>query len=422
MPAPVLAGAGCGLDPEFAGPHAVSRLEVAQARRTKPLYPVLLLTKPVKKKRAAKTQKNAVEQVTESKFLVVSNSDPETTYTVTFVDGEFYCECKDFMYRQRKCKHIKRIKKHYKSIVKEIVKKIKEEIVIGELPIRCPECGDGGCTKYGLGKRKYKNIQIYKCHNRKCGKKFCNPYDKGLKFGGDVAARAVKHYATGSRNVAASHLEDEGKKVTGKTIENWAKKFVSCLEPYLKSLIPQVFNKWRTDEKYAKICGEGMYIYCMEDDETRFILAYMMGESKAADDISPMFEAAAERAGKTPSVLISDDASNFKKSCNDVYRQDGTSKVMVHLSHAHIRGDKNNNKMERLNGTFEELFGRTRGLKKVDSTKIELGIIYYNFLRKHMGINNKTPAEAAGIKILGNNKLFTLVKNAFWFNKRRSWP
>ena len=37
---------------------------------------------------------------------------------------------------------------------------------------------------------------------------------------------------------------------------------------------------------------------------------------------------------------------------------------------------------------------------------------YYNFTKKHMGLDGKTPAEASNIKVDGINKWQTLIQNA----------
>jgi hypothetical protein len=53
-----------------------------------------------------------------------------------------------------------------------------------------------------------------------------------------------------------------------------------------------------------------------------------------------------------------------------------------------------------------------RGLKR-DDTPILTGYqIFHNFIREHEGLNGKTPAEASGIKIEGENKWKTLIENA----------
>jgi hypothetical protein len=37
---------------------------------------------------------------------------------------------------------------------------------------------------------------------------------------------------------------------------------------------------------------------------------------------------------------------------------------------------------------------------------------YHNYFREHEGLNRKTPAEIAGIKIDGENKWITVIQNA----------
>jgi hypothetical protein len=38
--------------------------------------------------------------------------------------------------------------------------------------------------------------------------------------------------------------------------------------------------------------------------------------------------------------------------------------------------------------------------------------IYHNYFRPHLELDGKTPAEASGIKIKGQNKWITLIQNA----------
>ena len=38
--------------------------------------------------------------------------------------------------------------------------------------------------------------------------------------------------------------------------------------------------------------------------------------------------------------------------------------------------------------------------------------VFHKFIKPHMGLNGRTPAEAAGIKIQGDNKWRTLIENA----------
>jgi hypothetical protein len=53
-----------------------------------------------------------------------------------------------------------------------------------------------------------------------------------------------------------------------------------------------------------------------------------------------------------------------------------------------------------------------RGSKKVDTPILAGYQIYYNYIRPHEGLDGKAPAEAAGIKVEGENKWQTLIQNA----------
>ena len=83
-----------------------------------------------------------------------------------------------------------------------------------------------------------------------------------------------------------------------------------------------------------------------------------------------------------------------------------------HVRHITIRGDRNNNKMGRMNGEVRDREKVLRGLKKDDSTMLSGYQLYHNFIRPHMALEGKTPAEMCGLKVEGENKWKTLIENA----------
>jgi len=72
-----------------------------------------------------------------------------------------------------------------------------------------------------------------------------------------------------------------------------------------------------------------------------------------------------------------------------------------HIRHITIRGDHNNNKMERMNGEVRDREKTMRGLKKKDTPILKDYQIFHNYIRPHEALDGKTPAEACGIKIEG---------------------
>jgi putative transposase len=77
-----------------------------------------------------------------------------------------------------------------------------------------------------------------------------------------------------------------------------------------------------------------------------------------------------------------------------------------------MSGNMNNNKMERFNDEVRDREKVIRGLKKKDTPILAGYQIFHNYVRPHEGLDGKTPAEASGIKIEGENKWITLIQNA----------
>jgi putative transposase len=109
--------------------------------------------------------------------------------------------------------------------------------------------------------------------------------------------------------------------------------------------------------------------------------------------------------------LISDGAPNFGEAFKKEFWTTPKPRTR-HISHIRIQGDHNNNKMERLNGEVRDREKTMRGLKKIDTPIIEGYKIFHNYVRPHEGLAGKTPAEASGIKVEGENKWITLIQNA----------
>ena len=85
------------------------------------------------------------------------------------------------------------------------------------------------------------------------------------------------------------------------------------------------------------------------------------------------------------------------------------------MRNAGIVKKNNNNMVERLHNTVREREKVMRGMQNNDTAKILMDGFrnYYNILRPHMGIDNSTPAEKAGLNLeLGRNKIQNLIKQS----------
>ena len=234
----------------------------------------------------------------------------------------------------------------------------------------------------------------------------------------EIITSALQLYFTGeSLRNTQKFLELQGVKVTHKTVWNWIRKYSNLMEKYLEKITPQVSDKWRTDELYLKVKGDRKYLFAMMDDDTRFWIAKQVSTHKNTDDVRPMFRDSAKIAGKKPKVLISDGVKNFAQAHTKEWYSRYKKDQSVHIRHVHFKGDMNNNKMERLNGELRDREKTFRSLKRGDSPIITSMQIYHNYIRSHMGLNNQTPADKAGIVVKGNNKWITLIQNAYFSQK-----
>jgi len=77
-----------------------------------------------------------------------------------------------------------------------------------------------------------------------------------------------------------------------------------------------------------------------------------------------------------------------------------------------LRRLDHNNKMERMNGEVRDREKVMRGLKNTDSPILKGIQVFHNYIRPHTGLEGRTPAEAAGIQVKGENRWLTIIQNA----------
>jgi hypothetical protein len=94
------------------------------------------------------------------------------------------------------------------------------------------------------------------------------------------------------------------------------------------------------------------------------------------------------------------------------YQTNSIALTTHHIRKITLEGTHNNNKMERMNGEIRFPERGFRGIKKVETPIIPGYQIFHNYIRPHEALEGKTPAEASGIKVEGQDKWLTLIQNA----------
>jgi len=347
-----------------------------------------------------------IKRVDDCTYSVKSQSN-NGEYCITKVCGEWLCECPDNKYRHVTCKHIFAV---------EFSSQIRNEVQIRRIEPEanvqaCRFCGSNEIVHAGMRHNKNGDLQKYVC--RSCGHYFTiNLGFERMRATPQTITSAMQLYFTGEslRNVQ-KFLRLQGVKVSHVAVLKWIKKYVALMNQYLEKIKPNVSDTWRADELYVKIKGDMKYLFAVMDDETRFWIAQEIADSKYTHDARTLFQAGVKVAGKKPMTLITDGLRSYHDAYNKEFRTLAYPRTK-HVNAIRLRGDKNNNKMERMNGEVRDREKTMRGLKKVDTPILKGYQLFHNYIRPHEGLNGRTPAEACGITIEGQNKWITIIQNA----------
>ena len=231
-----------------------------------------------------------------------------------------------------------------------------------------------------------------------------------MKHNPQAVTTAMQLYFSGEslRNTMKS-LRLLGIQVSHQTVYNWIQKYVSLMKNYAEKIQPNVSDVWRTDEIYIKMSGNKKWLFSVMDDQTRFWIAQQVADHKGTSDIRAMFQEAKRISPIEPSKIISDGAPNFALAIQDEFASQ-TEMPFTHQAEIRLAGQVHNNKMERMNGEIRDREKTMRGLK-TEETPILTGMqLFHNFIRPHEALKGKTPSQACGIEIKGDNKWKTRLK------------
>lgn len=289
---------------------------------------------------------------------------------------------------------------------------VKKNLVLGPITIDgCAYCGSQNIKKSGIRHNKSGDVQRFACGD--CNRVFSKDLGfKGMRHDPQAITTAMQLYFSGeSLRSAQRTLKLIGSDVSHQTISNWIKKYTKIMKTYIDNIKPDVSSIWRADEVWIKVKGDLKYLFALMDDETRYWIAQEVADTKDKHDARSLFEESREIAGKRPETLITDGLQSYHDAFNKAFFHN-TNPRSQHVNAIKFTSPANNNKMERINGEIRDREKTMRGLKTKNTPILQGMQIYHNYIRPHEGLEGKTPAEACGIKVLGENKWITLIQNA----------
>ena len=297
-------------------------------------------------------------------FLVRSEHSGDIWYRVSWKDGKWACECKDFAKHGKKCKHIWCLL--YWLALKRLRSNLKSELA-GNV---CPHCKSSEhIVKKGFRYNLSGPKPLYYC--KQCKKTFTERSAfLGMKNSSTIILAALDLYFKGlSLRKVRDHIQQfYGKKVHHTTILKWVRKYSRLISEYLKGLEKDFGHRWSADETVIKISGRHLRLWGLMDTETKMLIAHRISERRTAEEARKLFEEGVLNAGKAPLEVVTDGFSGYHEALQEMSRnvKDDPEKGIVHI-YGPLTGEINNNLIERFFGEIKGRISAMRGVKSKES-------------------------------------------------------
>jgi putative transposase len=270
---------------------------------------------------------------------------------------------------------------------------------------QCKHCQSRKVVRYGHSKY----TQRWLCKD--CGHTFVdNKALAGMKTPVEHIATALNSYYSGmSLNAIRRHLYQLFRNhPSDSTIYEWILRFSKKAVEEARQVKLDVGDVWVADETALNIDRTHRYwLWDIIDAKTRFLLATHLSRTRNIKDAQALMSRASERAGKTPKIVITDKLPAYLDGIELTFGAD-----TKHIPIKGLKAEINTNIIERFHGTLKDRTKVMRGLKNKETAKLFLEgwLVHYNFFRPHESLNDKTPAEKAGIKFGYKNWLDVVRK------------
>jgi transposase-like protein len=284
------------------------------------------------------------------------------------------------------------------------------------MSVKCKYCGEPKVNKSGFRKRKFGKIPRFRCPV--CGKRFIiDTAFINLWFEPDVVVETMNLYVSGMslRSISQHMKSSRGIEISHMCIYRWIRKFSPLLLSYTRTLkINGQDIHLHADETMVKIKGDWVWFWSVMSKENRFIVADIITKTRKMDECKQLFKFTRERVTGLPSSITTDGLGVYPRAIRSVF----PIKSYPHVEHIVALGiTKGNNLIER---HFNHIKGRIKTMRGFGEISSCLDIlrfinIHFNFVRKNISLDNKSPSEVAG---LGSYTLKSLIEEAHDWNRR----
>ncbi len=278
--------------------------------------------------------------------------------------------------------------------------------------ISCPYCKGERTLKRGFRKTQNRgNIQRFYC--KECKKRFV--VDDGffrMRNAPNKITASIDMYFRGmSLRKTQEHLdvfyEHNASYVS---ILNWIVKYSNQVGNYLDENVKiKTSTQLTFDEMEFRTKGKDSFFFDIMDMETRYLIASDYFYRRGFEELKSVLQKAERKSITKPTDVFTDGLKVYPRLLRKTYyMNDNKGNIKHHIT----TSDSGyfNWKIERLHENVRERTKIMRQFKSLESARAIMRgwEIWYNFCRKHQGIN-AYPYEKATDLVLGKNKWLDLI-------------
>jgi len=287
-----------------------------------------------------------------------------------------------------------------------------------EKEIICEKCNGKNIKKDGVRETKNRSkVQRYRCKD--CSHRFSidDGFWKMKNHENKITSCMNMYYAGMSLRKIQEHLQMFAPKNSHySTIYRWIVKYANMIGTLTDNIQIKSGKELMSDEMEYHRLGEQNWFVDVMDTETRFVVASDYMKSRTIENLTKVLKKGKLATGEQIKIVTTDGLQGYervlKKSFGLKTHWNHKSPIIHNVVIASERGF--NHKIERLHNTIRDRTKIMRGFHgSLESARaIMKGMeIYYNFVRKHQGIDGKTPSEEAIPELcLSTNKWLSLIK------------
>ena len=154
-------------------------------------------------------------------------------------------------------------------------------------------------------------------------------------------------------------------------------------------------REWVADEMQVNLGGKPYWLWNVQNKRSRCLLATHLTPKRDARAAEIVMRKAQAVAANTPKVIRTDRLTSYTPAIKRLFPK------TQHLRSDGLRAEVNNNLSERMQGIIRERDKVLRAMKtrEMGQNYLDDWTVDYNVFRPHMGIGEKTPAQAAGMVV-----------------------